>query len=53
MSQKSHQTPSKFESKTRRAPAHHKKMKVERARGQDAKRETSMLAMFGYTNPNE
>lgn len=54
MTQKTHHyTPSKFESRTRREPAHNNKVKVEKARDQDWKRETTTLEMFGYTNPNE
>lgn len=53
MSQKSHHTPSKIDSKARRAPAHHKKVKVDKARDQDWKRETTMLELFGYTKDTE
>jgi hypothetical protein len=43
MSQKSHYAPSKADSKARRAPSHHKKVKVDKARDQDWKRETASL----------
>lgn len=50
MTQKSHHTPSKIDSKARRAPAHHKKVKQDKARNHDWKQETDMMKMFGYTN---
>ena len=54
MTQKTHHhTPSKFDSKTRREPAHHKKVKVDKARDHDWKQEASMLQMFGYTKAAE
>lgn len=46
--QKQHpQKQSKFESKARRAPAHQRHQKVDRAKDQDWKRD--MLNLFGYT----
>lgn len=54
MTQKTHHhTPSKFESKTRRAPAHYKKVKVDKARDHDWKQEATMLSLLGYTKYNE
>lgn len=54
MTQKTHHlTPTKFDSKTRRAPAHDKHVKVNKARDHDWKQETNLMKMFGYTNDAE
>ena len=43
----SHQSPSKFESKTRRADSHNRQQKVSQAKDQDWKRD--VLGLMGYT----
>lgn len=43
----SHQSPSRFESKTRRASAHNRKQKVGQAKDQDWKRD--VMDLLGYT----
>ena len=49
MTQKTHHyTPSKFESKTRRAGTHQRQQKVGQAKDQDWKRD--VLDLLGYTN---
>ena len=45
----SHQAPSKFESKTRRADSHQRQQKVHQAKDQDYKRD--VMDLLGYSKP--
>lgn len=48
MQKSRHLPPSKADSKARRAPAHYKKVKVDKARDHDWKQEATMMNLLGY-----